>query len=99
VSTDFQVVCDTCKLIAHLGQRMGGRTSFGYGSNDAIGRKIAAEFITTHHEHGEGPRIEVSDTDKRRKSDGYIHEDTSSPDIADDPRWGQAEDEPSSGPL
>jgi len=34
MSTDATAVCDKCKTFMHLGQDMGGVTSFGYGSKD-----------------------------------------------------------------
>jgi hypothetical protein len=88
MSTDFNVVCDTCKLIHHLGQRSGAGSSFGYGSRDAAGRKIAANFVIAHLEHGEDLRIEIADTAERRRSDGYFRADDSSRDLDDESSEG-----------
>jgi hypothetical protein len=42
---DFNSVCDKHKEYYHLGQFMGGISSFGYGSKDEMGREDAADFI------------------------------------------------------
>lgn len=48
MSIDWTVVRDECQEYHHLGQDMGGRYSFGYGSMDYDGRRFAGEFITNH---------------------------------------------------
>lgn len=53
MSTDWNVSCQKCQKTIHLGQRFASDACvFGYGSNDAEGRKDAAEFINEHLEHG-----------------------------------------------
>jgi hypothetical protein len=51
MSTDWDVVCYTCKLYTHLGQRFTTGPTFGFGTNDPQGRLIAAEFIAEHVGH------------------------------------------------
>lgn len=48
MSTDYNAVCMDCKMWCHLGQRMGGYHSFGYGKNDAIGASLSSEFVHDH---------------------------------------------------
>ena len=50
MSTDYDVVCDLCKRRRHLGQRFTGSLGvvFGYGSDDAEGRKKVGVFISEH---------------------------------------------------
>lgn len=68
MSTDFDAVCDTCKLVVHAGQRMGGTASFGYGSIDTEGRQAVAEWCFEHARHGTGVRLQVAEA---RPSDDY----------------------------
>ena len=51
MSTDWNVVCDKCKMYSHLGQRMGGLYTFGWGSKDDVGREKIGEFISDHVYH------------------------------------------------
>jgi hypothetical protein len=51
MSIDFDAVCLTCQQSHHLGQQMGGKWSFGFGSNDDPGRASAGEFILKHSDH------------------------------------------------
>lgn len=51
MSTDFELVCNTCKWRTHLGQRMASVFSFGYGSNDVKGAAEVAETIVGHLGH------------------------------------------------
>lgn len=54
MSTDFSVVCPTCKAHIHLGQRMAGiRFTAGYGPNDIRGQEEVGLFLTKHACHGE----------------------------------------------
>jgi hypothetical protein len=69
MSTDYEAVCDVCRLRAHVGQIMGGKPSFGYGSTDLTGQRLAARFVFDHADHG--VRIEVSGLGEHRPSDGY----------------------------
>ncbi len=51
MSTDYDAACLTCHVYRHLGQRMGGGWSFGFGSNDTDGRAVVGEFIQEHAGH------------------------------------------------
>ncbi len=51
MSTDFDIVCMTCKQRSHLGQIMAARCSFGYGSKDVEGREEVAEKVYSHLGH------------------------------------------------
>ena len=51
MSTDWNSVCMTCKRTCHLGQYMGCRFSFGFGSNDEPGRIAAGQFVNRHIGH------------------------------------------------
>lgn len=48
MSMDFDAVCFRCRKYQHLGQDMGCRCSFGYGSNDLEGANEAADFALAH---------------------------------------------------
>lgn len=48
MSLDFEAVCFRCRKYQHLGQDMGCRRSFGYGSNDLEGANEAADFALAH---------------------------------------------------
>lgn len=58
MSTDYDVVCRSCGIFIHLGQRFASGWSFGFGSDDVEGRKAAGEFIVEHEEHGDLAVIE-----------------------------------------
>ncbi len=77
MSTDWNVVCDKCKKVRHLGQRMAMTCSFGFGSNDTEGHKEVAEWVSLHLECGPPLRIEVSDVGFNRVSDDYeyVHDE------------------------
>lgn len=51
MSVDWNVVCSKCNQYHHLGQDMGGQCTFGYGSTDDAGSKLAGEFISKHLAH------------------------------------------------
>jgi hypothetical protein len=72
VSIDVTTVCHSCKQYHHLGQWMGGRWSFGYGSNDVQGRLNCGEFIEQHLTD-QGHRLELMLTDSIPA--GYTDED------------------------
>lgn len=59
MSTDFDIGCMTCGQMRHLGQRMGGGWSFGYGSKDSDTVQAIGEFIEEHCGHD--LRIRISD--------------------------------------
>jgi hypothetical protein len=61
MSTDWTVVCGSCKQGIHLGQRFSSGSTFGYGSNDEEGRFAAAEFIEEHVYHK--PPLQILLTD------------------------------------
>lgn len=61
MSVDWTVICDKCKLYCHLGQDMGGTSSFGYGSKDIKGQNIVLEFIATHINYEEPLKIVMTD--------------------------------------
>lgn len=48
MSTDYDIVCGRCRRYAHIGQRVGGGFSFGYGSNDQGGRDWVGAWILKH---------------------------------------------------
>ena len=83
MSTDFNIVCDECKLQMHAGQFMGGRSSFGYGPADAEGRQAVSDFAFEHacHNFENGTRIVISDTTEVKRSDKYLRVDDSDPAI------------------
>ena len=83
MSTDFNIVCDECKLQMHAGQFMGGSSSFGYGSTDAEGRQAVSDFAFEHayHNFENGTRIVISDTTEVKRSDKYMRVDDSDPAI------------------
>lgn len=60
MSTDFDVVCDTCGKTRHLGQSMGGTYSFGFGSKDLEGSRDTAEWVIQHLQADHKLRIEMS---------------------------------------
>lgn len=45
MSTDFDAVCDACKVRLHAGQARIAGLSFGYSSFDEVGRKKVAAFV------------------------------------------------------
>lgn len=51
MSIDWDAVCLKCNVAMHLGQRMGGQSTFGYGSTDEAGRREVADFIDEHLGH------------------------------------------------
>ena len=65
MSTDYDMVCDKCKVQMHLGQRMGAGFSFGYGSNDKETVQLQGGFIMDHacceHNGVYGIRVLISD--------------------------------------
>jgi hypothetical protein len=65
VSTDFDIVCDACKVCHHLGQRS-VTFSFGFGRKDGMSDIITeesiGEFIDEHFNHNEaGLRLVLTD--------------------------------------
>jgi len=75
VSTDFNAVCDACRLRIHVGQIMGGVPSFGWGSTQTGSQIAVAAWAYEHACHGDGVRIEISDTAASRPSDDYLEVD------------------------
>jgi hypothetical protein len=75
MSTDFEIVCDECKLRMHAGQANSTASSFGYSSTDSGGRRTVAEFAFEHAYHGDGTRIVVMDTVEDKRSDHYQAEE------------------------
>jgi hypothetical protein len=71
MSTDFEIVCDVCKVRMHAGQIMAMVPSFGYSSDDGDGHRKVAAFAFEHAYHGDGARIVVSNTAEEKRSDGY----------------------------
>jgi hypothetical protein len=71
MSTDYCAVCDVCREKIHAGQHMGGKDSFGHGSNDVAGRTRVATWIFDHAWHGSGVRIELQQSAEVRPSDDY----------------------------
>jgi hypothetical protein len=61
MSTDYSVVCDTCKEYRHLGQRMASTYSFGYGSKDRETPTEIMEWIAGHADQGHKLTILWSD--------------------------------------
>lgn len=62
MSIDFNFICTGCKKYKHAGQMMGGRFSFGHGSNDHDGVKAVEDFVFEHmwcgEENGMGKSVE-----------------------------------------
>jgi hypothetical protein len=79
MSTDYEAVCDVCRMRCHVGQIMADRASFGYGPTDADGIAYAAAFVMKHADCGElrnrGVRVIVSDRDWTDISDDYTNEE------------------------
>lgn len=49
MSTDYEAVCDVCKVRIHAGQRtMGENYAFGGSRSDEPGRRFVAEFMFKH---------------------------------------------------
>jgi len=62
MSTDYNVVCDACKVCCHLGQHFTSGWSFGYGSNDKKTVQKTGDFIGEHFNHNTtGLRIVLID--------------------------------------
>jgi hypothetical protein len=49
---------------------MGGESSFGHGSTDLLGQRLAARFVFDHADHK--VRVEVSGATEGRRSDEYM---------------------------
>lgn len=75
MSTDYDVVCDVCKLTMHAGQRMAMRQSFGYGPNDTAGAQRLADFIGIHIwcDLPRGVRIVIGNQTEDPGTRGYHH--------------------------
>jgi hypothetical protein len=71
MSTDFDIVCDECKLRMHAGQVSAMVPAFGHSSQDSGGRRTVAKFAFEHAYHGSGVRVVVSDTLEAKRSDSY----------------------------
>lgn len=61
MSLDWNIVCHKCRCYHHLGQSMGGKNSFGYGSQDNSGRDKCALFISNHIDYNNN--LEICFTD------------------------------------
>jgi|SRR5271166_2957498 len=71
MSTDYDIVCDTCRVQMHAGQRCAiDEYSFGYSTGDSEGQEAVAKFAFEHAEHGQ-VRIVVGDVVEERPSDKY----------------------------
>ena len=86
MSTDYDIVCDTCRVQMHAGQRCAiNEFSFGYSTGDSEGQEAVAKFAFEHAYHGT-IRILLSDVVEERPSDKYRrieHEDVVvGPDLA-----------------
>jgi hypothetical protein len=70
MSTDFNAVCDACRLYRHAGQRMGLGLSLGYGTGDPLAEEIL-KFMFDHLfcEPEIGVRVVLSD----QTPPGYIN--------------------------
>lgn len=55
MSTDYSIGCTKCKVEWHLGQRMGGKYSFGWGSTDTEGAAWVMQQIWDHFLGCQGP--------------------------------------------
>lgn len=66
MSTDYDIVCDHCRKVMHLGQRFTSGWAFGFGTNDREGQLAAGAFVMEHTEHG-ALRVMVADD----TPDGY----------------------------
>jgi len=51
MSTDYYVMCETCRKYEFLGTRFAGSVTFGESSKDEAGRERAMEFIVDHDNH------------------------------------------------
>ena len=72
MSTDYNAVCDTCRVRIHIGQRMGFMYSFGHGSRDLKGQgKLACFIFEGHVDKRHAVRLELADVECERPSDRY----------------------------
>jgi len=63
MSTDYNALCFTCKKAVHVGQFMGGKPSFAYGTRSpAYEVMVVASWIFTHVEHGPVMIVFADDT-------------------------------------
>lgn len=74
MSTDFDVVCDRCRKVRHLGQRMAVDISFGFGSNDLRGSADAALWVYRHLTECGPLRVVLSSTEFSEEYQ-YVHDE------------------------
>ena len=70
MSTDYDVVCVTCRKSTHLGVRFSSNFAFGHGSFDLEEQRRAGAWIVDHLNEGHELKIEVSDA----VPDDYEHD-------------------------
>lgn len=76
MSTDFDIVCDACKVYHHLGQQFTSGFTFGYGTGDTEEENAIGEFIQRHFNHSKaGMRVVLTDAiNPECTSDGFEEE-------------------------
>lgn len=83
MSTDYNVYCLECKKARHLGQFMGSKYSFGYGSNDTETPPKIMEWLAEHVDKNHDIRIAWTDSvpdddllyEKFRRLDAQLKQD------------------------